>query len=589
LTLNTSARERRVFFLRLRGDWSFILKHSAALSYAVYRKIRNRARIAASSQHRGRKLWPQWIGARSAIDGLPPVSGSALRFPHYPALVSPSLGRAARAMPAAMEHGDDPENRFAQHRWGFLLQAQFQGSVDWNSNVNECLAWISARSDKSQPAWEPYSVCERVANLLVFLAAMPSALRESQLRPELLQFLDSSTAWIYRHLEYYGPSETNNHIIENARALVMVGSVTNNTTAMTAGMRTFRWCLPKLIMSEGFLRERSSHYQLITMNWLLDAWHFVAARAGEDSADAQFLRGYATQMLEAAGMLCDARGLLLALVGDVSPDITPEQSSARLALLYPGYWPRPALVRDPVEFRDGWFRLGAQADVVLGNLPRGHYPPRFPTHGHCDATSFVWRHGAIEVLVDPGRYRYTAAPVAMYQISASGHNVPTVNGLAPVCESLIANGQWWPRPYADATLEAYERDGGIVLAHDGFARATPVGRHFRRILLGDATLLVQDSFEGLGQVELAWCWHFGSCFQDFDQDNLVAAGPGVSVKLSVLGVAGTARVAPLHGGTPGSWTSRVYGQKQPALGIGLHWSVALPATVSTKFEFQVSA
>ncbi len=55
-----------------------------------------------------------------------------------------------------------------------------------------------------------------------------------------------------------------------------------------------------LVLSGGFLRERSSHYQLIVLNWVLDAWRFLAAAEGPESEDVRFLADYAERMRTAA-------------------------------------------------------------------------------------------------------------------------------------------------------------------------------------------------------------------------------------------------------------------------------------------------
>ncbi len=72
---------------------------------------------------------------------------------------------------------------------------------------------------------------------------------------------------------------------------------------------------------------------------------------------------------------------------------------------------------------------------------------RFPTHGHNDLTSFVWLHGGQEMFVDPGRNRYTSDEISLAQVGATGHNVPTVNDLAPLCEACYLGGGWRPLPY----------------------------------------------------------------------------------------------------------------------------------------------
>jgi hypothetical protein len=224
----------------------------------------------------------------------------------------------------------------------------------------------------------------------------------------------------------------------------------------------------------------------------LDAWKFLVADEGQACEDAGFLFGYISRMLGAASMICDRGQRLLALIGDVSPDAAPTQSLARLAVLYAEFWPLSDESIRPVEVKDGWYLISVAQGVVLGNFPAGRYPFVFPTHGHCDFASFVWLYNGHAILGDSGRYRYTPDAVSLFQKSAAGHNLPTVNGFAPLCETLVANGSWWPLPYAAAVLELTECDGGVVLAHKGFARATPVRRHSRQILPQEAAL---PSFE----------------------------------------------------------------------------------------------
>jgi len=285
-------------------------------------------------------------------------------------------------------------------------------------------------------------------------------------------------------------------------------------------------------------------------------------------------------------MVCSTSGRLLSVIGDVSPDATPDQSTARLARLYPDRWPVAATLRPTLQRRDGWFRISAAQELVLGNFPPGCYPSPFPTHGHCDFTSFTWIHADTAVLIDPGRYRYTADLISLTQLSALGHSLPIVNGFAPLCESLVVNGQWWPIPYAAAVLEAVEHDGGVLLVHNGFARATPVRRHSRLIRPRDGGLLVRDSFDGQGTVDVTWCWMFGRDFQRFDPEYMLASGDGGQIRLTVEGLAELPQLAPIFSAVPGGWISFEYGDKTPGLAVRLHGKVALPATVETRFDLQ---
>jgi len=481
----------------------------------------------------------------------------------------------------------DHEDYLARHRWGFLLEQMLGNGVDWRACLRACTQWTMTMSDTADPAWEPYSACERVANLAVFLAAMPAPMREHGIPREMIEFIDRSLTWVYGHLEYYGPTETNNHILNNARAFVLGGIVGGNPSAVSRGMQIFRRCLPEMIQSGGFLRERSSHYQLVVLNWVLDAWRFVAAAEGPDADDARFLAGFAERMRTAASMLCERGGSLSAVIGDVSPDITPARALDRLALLYSDWWPH-TYCSEGFAAADGWFRLSKGDEMILGNFPEGRFPCDFPTHGHSDHTSFVWSHAGQEILVDPGRHRYSADEVSAAQVSAVSHNLPTVNGLSPLCESMRRGG-WWPVPYASAELRATALTDGIVMEHDGFARATPVSRHSRRIELRDCGLQVIDSFQGSGPVDLSFYWHFGEAFRNFDSSRMLAIGDGGNVRLDISGTTAEGDRNRLQVELLPGCISAEYGRMAPSIRLRVRCSVRLPVTIATQFSWVAGA
>jgi hypothetical protein len=583
---DTSRTEREAFFRRLRTEPPFLLRHFRTLAWAVFRRLRTKLLVRFSGTHQGRKIQPAWLDAATALVGSSPAAPvCSLTLPRY-ACSAESCADGSTPALSEVSLSSDPEDYLAAHRWGMLTDSLLARSVDWQERLAECVRWIEDHPDKADPAWESYSSCERVANLLVFLAAMQATPHAASVPRQLPTFLQDSLGWILRNLEYYGPSETNNHIINNARAVVMAGVALGDSTALAAGMQIFRRCLPGLIMDGGFLRERSSHYQVIVLSWVLDAWWFLGVREDPGTEDRQFLGAHVERMIAATSMICERGTRLLSLIGDVSPDLTPAQSLARLTLLYPDFWPPSQEVPAGARVTDGWFRITSGESLILGNFPAGSFPARFPTHGHGDLTSFAWLHGGREILVDCGRYRYTPDAISAFQKCASAHNLPLVNGLAPLCESLVAGGNWWPLPYAEARLEASVSGAGVLLAHDGFARATPVRDHKRSLRLEQAALVIEDNFVGTGKVEVGFCWHFGDGFDTFDTQSLAVSGSDGRIGIKVEGVAGAVHAAIVLSAArgQGGWISRAYGHKQPALGICLRWEVNLPALVSTRFS-----
>jgi len=582
--MNTLIKEREYFLRRLRTDPFFLFQHLADLSCVVVRKINNKVRIKFADKHIGAKRTPAWIDKKSLAQNYRyPNDQVGLILPGYQVARAVSLTQ----LPIKSDKPqDDPEAYFELSRWGFLLESLIGNSGDQQEDLTKVFDWIQSHADKNDIAWETYSACERVSNLLVYLSVKGISSRPIDFDRSITDFIADSVDWIYRHIEYYGLTGTNNHIINNARALVVGGVAIGNEPAYQAGMKTFRECLPIMVGEGGFLRERSSHYQLIVTNWVLDAWRFVDGRYGTDHPDVNFLKNYSQCMIDAAAMLCDADGRLLGLVGDISPDASPVHSILRLARLYPEFWPVLDKPCQSTEIPEGWFRVSDSNQHVLGNFPSGAYPPNFPTHSHCDYTGFIWINEGVEILVDAGRYRYTPDEVSLLQKSALGHNVPLVNGFSPLCETLLGNGLWWPKPYACARLESSISNDAIRLSHDGFARATSVARHTRKITLEKNGLEVVDSFEGEGQVEIQLRWNFGASFNLFDDNLMSVMGADGVVELVTQGFGESLLVCADVGNSDGGWISTNYGEVEPSITVCISGDVTLPVVISTRFKYK---
>jgi hypothetical protein len=580
------ASDRAQFLYELRTNPVVFVRHLPGLSAAVLNKLANRVRLAVRGPHTGAKHRPFWIDDKPGRDSLLRGSNTDLFLPKWGGFrVEKNLFQASvpcRILPDTA----DAETLFEKNRWRFLYEFQLHPRSDWQQSLTVIRSWIALNQNWDEEAWEPYSASERVANLLVWLACVREEYKDVMAEVEDLRpFVEKSMEWIGRHLEYYGERSTNNHILNNARALVVGGVAVGSDWSYRVGMETFRQFLPRLMAKEGFLRERSSHYQLIITNWVLDAWRFAEARYGDDDPDAKFLKGYAARMTAAAAMLCDKGGELLGCIGDISPDASPRLSSQRLAVLYPELWPAgKGSKAECVAISDDWFRLDDGRQCVLGNFPSGSFPPNFPTHGHGDHTGFVWRVGNVAVLADSGRYRYTADTVSLMQKSALGHSIPLVNGFAPLCESLLRNGMWWPRPYAAAHLELATDDEYVRMSHDGFARATPVRLHTRRVGIAATGIEIEDRFDGAESVAVQLRWNFGPGFETFDPGKCCVSGPDGAVSISTSGFDGEPVFRVCRADDSGGWFSDMYGVTSPSLVLGVEARVSLPASIKTGFE-----
>lgn len=554
--------------------------YGVELSRLVSRRLVNsiRLRLHRGQPHLGLKRWPSWLGGKA----LPAADGTnRLSFPVYPDIPESS---GNRTLPQLRYAEGDSERVLAAHRWGDCMVATLAGDAGASKALAATLAWIRQPPVRSDAAWEPYSSCERVVNLAVMLAARPRLFEA--LTPdaahEIATFFRDSLRWINSRLEYYGDERTNNHILNNARALVVGGCVTGESAAVERGLVLFSRMARMLFQPSGFLRERSSHYQFVVSNWLLDLVHFGRAAALSGDAARRALgeiESLAVRVLSATRLLDSAGAGVAVHIGDISPDCHPLVSRLRLAALYP-----EALVHDAEPANglyDEWLLAGDGTNQLLTCALPPAYPIEYTTHGHADLGGFVWFRDGQPVLVDAGRADYGGSEVARAQCGPAGHNVMMIEGLPPVADTLLAGGRWCPRPYSAATIVSEVRPAtGWSIRHDGFARIAGLGEHSRAVAMTEEGVTVSDSLDGAGRVEVETFWHFAPGFIPLAAPDCGVEGHGFRIMIEE------------NGRSPDVATycweefvfSSAYGEQQCARRLRTWRRAVLPLTLETGFK-----
>ncbi len=583
------ARERKLFLSNLIKSPAFLIRHSPSLAAVVANRYRPVLLQKVQDAHLVDKKRPPWLPHKCL--NLSATWDPAVLMKRIPFWEISLTGAddVPRDIPVESGALHDIEAYFAVHRWGRLLK--FDARHDGKDTKDFLSRWLASKADKSDPAWETYSSCERIANLLTWLSTVRPEDRMENIPKEIVSFLVDSAVWIFNRLEYYGETKTNNHFLNNARALVMVGSVLNSYQLFETGLAIFRSMLPRLIQPDGFLRERSSHYQLVILKWLLDSLFFARSVNGDYQDSISSLEEITLRMSRAASLICDTKGYLLSCIGDISPDTTPYDSARLLALLHPERWPLNKKEDRPGrKSMDDWHRLDSRKSTIIANFPQGEYPSGFPTHGHCDITGFVWLYGGRQILCDSGRYRYTKDDVSAFQRSAMGHNVPVVDGIAPVCENMVSSN-WVPTPYGKAFLNITMPDEhSLTMSHDGFARGGKVKKHSREIVLFDRALHVKDSFDGNGTAEICFFWHFAPGFEPVSEGSLTVRDNNLRIHVAGVNNADAPYGIEWFKGTDtGGWYSEEYGRCIPINTLVLKWNAVLPFEIKTSFRVEICA
>ena len=569
------AERRRAIRATLPNPILWVWHGSACLGFlATYATNQVRRRLARDVHAVG-KAHPAWLPRWSEASPLLSVAPDAVTLPPY-APADMSLWPRRRG--TASGPPEDLETYFATHRWVGCLEALGGTDAEVEGAVRQAARWWQTAPARVDPAWEPYSAAERVANLVVLLAARPSARRYIDAR-DLRAFLEVSERWISGHLEYYGPRRTNNHILNDARALIIAGAVLENPSAVLQGLELFGRMGRELFQAGGFLRERSAHYHVVVANWLLDAVHFgrfaaqsmVGARAPLEGLEE--LASRALSAVTALGSWATGD----CLIGDISPDAPPDLSLARLRRLYGASLPRSPAPSAGRQI-DDWVFLGDRDQKVAACTIHGRFPVAVPTHGHNDVTHFVWRHKDVSVLVDAGRARYTKDDVSLAQSGAEGHNVLLIDGMGPLAESLVDGGLWHLTPYSNALITTRVEGRSLAVSHDGFRRLGRLGTATRLVRLTDEGLIVEDRLEGKGTVTVDRLWHFAPSLRPVGAS--AVSGGGIVVTASSQTSTGSA--------SDWLWEtyphSSVYGEVTTAPLLRIRSVAALPCTLTTTWS-----
>lgn len=404
-------------------------------------------RTAQPRQLRARALRP--LRRRQLGAGAPP--------PFRP-LDGPSAlwrSQAFQAQPLAGS-GSERLRGFHSHYGEDVLAAARAGDT---ASAGRLLAdWIDGNQPRADDAWHPYTTSTRSGNWIAALSLVPEletpAVRESLWRQLVV---------LGRNVE---DDVLGNHVIRNARALVLGGAAFGVTAMLERGVELLERELPVQVLPDGGHYERSPVYHLVVLRDLLE----VAAAADVPglAGAIERMRGFAAGLArpDGAPALFNDGGLDLAPVLDLPP-----AGEGLSVYADTGY----AVLRTPRIWLA--FDCGAPS------------PPYLPAHAHADALSFqLWLDGKA-LVVDPGTFTYEPGAQRDWFRGTRAHSTVAVDGDQFALWGAFRSG---PLPRVEL-LDAAEHE--LVAAVTG---RTGV-RHVRRLRLDGSELTIVDQLEGNGR------------------------------------------------------------------------------------------
>ncbi len=192
----------------------------------------------------------------------------------------------------------------------------------------------------------------------------------------------------------------------------------------------------------------------------------------------------------------------------------------------------------------------------------------------------LWWNG-VNVIADPGTYRYNAAPPWRNALSSTAvHNTCTVDGADQMDRG--ANFLWLNRAHGSVESSVSSR---IVMSHDGYRR---LGVTHRRTVEHAAPdrWSVTDDILGAGVHDLGWTWLLPESELlelDTGHAELSCAAGAFTIGFAGPGTLTVARPTP-HDADPRGWWSPTYGMRHAVTCLTVSWSGPLPARFVTEIR-----
>lgn len=367
--------------------------------------------------------------------------------------------------------------------WRFNLHYfQYLHHLNLDEQVRLCQAWINAHPPGTPVAWHPYTTSLRLINWA-----------KTRMRTKaILESAYVQAGYLYRNIEYY---LTGNHVIENARALVVMGHFFREKDEakrwFEKGVDLIVAEIEEQVLPDGGHYERSPMYHALMLECFLDVIELLPAA---HKAHAVIMPAIA-QMADFLASMIHPDGNL-ALFNDSTQEIaqTPHCILERVMALT-GHEP----VRKTMFQQTGYYLFrGSDIFLALDAGPVG--PDHLMAHAHADVFSYELSIRDQQFIVDTGVFEYQQGDMREYVRSTRAHNTVCVDDLDQVeCwNSFRVGRRWAPDNIVFATRGKQCRFDGI---YDGYAHL--IGdriMHRRKVTIDENAreMQVDDLVEGRG-------------------------------------------------------------------------------------------
>lgn len=388
---------------------------------------------------------------------------------------------------------------------------------DWIDNVEN----INNLKETHFEIWQTYTVAERLTNwLLVLSITANNDFKDEKIVKSVVRQMN----YIYDNLEYYGEKFTGNHLLNDGKALYIVGQILGIASASKAGKEIIMHEFKRVVPDGMFLREGSTHYQFLLTKWITDCYWIA-----QNSNDADFAE---TLKIKLNGLLNGCRSILvrtvrgweIPLIGDISPDIPPEwiigvpwvtkylidghtYGNIPTHVGYHTFYLKGArLVNENVVCNiprnPEWGKLSNNVFSVFMHVNHIMYPNNLTGHFHHDSSGVVVYANGEPLFVDCGRKNYSLNKEAIRGKNYSGHNILTIDGHNFELDMRTFFSEEFLKNYVEKAPEMKITEDTLMSTVYGNKRLTGLLQYKREVKVNNNQLIMSDSIMGDGKHQL---------------------------------------------------------------------------------------
>ncbi|MCX6275602.1 MAG: alginate lyase family protein, partial [Bacteroidetes bacterium] len=358
--------------------------------------------------------------------------------------------------------------------WTYQLQAfEFlkQDQLEKEKGL-KLIADFSKYLYRHPSAFDPYTASLRVINWIKFFSfhqVTDTALYGSLLSQTKKLF--HSTEW---HLQ-------NNHLLENAFALLFAGIFFGNEKFYQQGKRILEKEIDKQILPDGAHFELCPMYHMLMLNRVLESKEMLSLYKPDEKALESKLSSVASKMLGWMKEMQFENGDM-PVVNDSANGIAPSCDAIC------SYANRLGISSQKIELKESGFRKHKTATyeclIYLGGLE----PLANAGHGHADSLSFILYGRNKPFIIDTGISTYENNFTRQYERSTLAHNTVTAG--------TMSQSNLWGSFRVGKRVKMLGVNQGAIYIESSIRFFDGSIKHKRRFEFFENSLIVRDSISG---------------------------------------------------------------------------------------------